>query len=58
MKQSFKVLEVKNVFDKTQKYVKLEQENCEPVFIQIGDKNYEKIKKMTSEKKPTEMAGK
>lgn len=44
LKRTFKVLQNVNIFDKKQNYVKLETEGHEPVFIQIGEKNYEVLK--------------
>lgn len=44
LKRTFKVLQNVNIFDKKQNYVKLETEGHEPVFIQIGEKNYETLK--------------
>jgi len=44
LKRTFKVLQNVNIFDKKQNYVKLETEGHEPVFIQIGQKNYELLK--------------
>jgi len=36
-----------NVFEKTVHYVKISTEGQEPVYIQVGEKNYEAVKKLT-----------
>ena len=45
--RTFEVLENVNIFGKSQKYIKLLTEGYEPVFVQIGEKNYETLKAQT-----------
>lgn len=59
LKRTFKVLQNVNIFEKKQNYVKLETEGHEPVFIQIGEKNYELLKAQEDgAKKEVQISGK
>lgn len=51
MKQTFKAVEHENVYGKKTNYVKLEQEGSEPVWIQIGETNFQKLKELENGKK-------
>ena len=48
-KQTFRAINHENVYGKTTYYVRLEQEGNEPIHIQIGETNYNKIKAITDE---------